>query len=202
MDAVDRFDPSKGSFSTFAGLIIKQHILRGINRMKLLLHLSECQWKKITNLGRIRFELRGELGRKASDEEIAARMRISEAAVAELRLTKKAVKSHPSLDEPITEEGDSATLHEILPDSMSSNPFEILSRKSRLQEIDELLSQLDERERYVINAQYALDGSDRKTLEEIGKEMGVTPERICQIKGAALKKMHAELLKKKQAAGA
>ena len=100
-----------------------------------------------------------------------------------------------SLDSPINE-GEATEYGEVISDERAVNPLDMLSDKNLHGELDGLLAVLDERERRIIDERFGLDGRQALTLEEVGREFGVTRERIRQLHNTALTKMRRALSKK------
>jgi RNA polymerase primary sigma factor len=141
---------------------------------------------------RVSLQMSEELGRDPTDDELAEEIGIPSSKVSQL----KAVAIRPaSLDAPISDE-DSTVFGEMVGDEDSQTPYEQLRDKNMLNEIDDLLSVLDERERKIIFSRFGMDGGKPQTLEEVGKKFGVTRERIRQLQNIALLKLRHALQKK------
>jgi RNA polymerase primary sigma factor len=134
------------------------------------------------------------LGREPTDQELAEEIGIPRAKLAMLM---QASQRPTSLDAPINE-GESTDYSEVIGDERASTPFEMLSDKNMANQLDGLLDVLDERERRIIDERFGLNGKKPLTLEEVGREFGVTRERIRQLQNSALTKMRRALRKKEK----
>lgn len=192
MKAVERFDPAKGGkLSTYGSWWIKQSIKRALANQGKTIRLPVHLVDKIAKIRRVGAGLSDELGREATDEEIAEEVGMNAGKVT---LLKQAAIRPASLDAPIGED-DATEFGEMVGDAMAVDPFENLSDKDIHMEVGDLLAKLDDRERRIINARFGLDGSDPITLEEVGDKFGVTRERIRQLQNIALNKMRRSLNK-------
>jgi RNA polymerase primary sigma factor len=196
MKAVERFDPAKvGKLSTYGSWWIKQSIKRALANQGKTIRLPVHLVDKIAKIRRVGAGLSDELGREATDEEIAEEVGMDAGKVT---LLKQAAIRPASLDAPLGDE-DSTEFGEMVGDMAAVDPFENLSDKNMQMEVGDLITQLDERERKIINARFGLDGNDPITLEEVGVKFGVTRERIRQVQNIALSKMRKALAKRERA---
>jgi RNA polymerase primary sigma factor len=197
MKAVERFDPHRGAkLSTYAAWWIKQSIKRSLANQSKTIRLPVHMVDKISKMRRLAVALANELGREATDEELAEEIGIDRAKLA---ILKTASLAPASLDAPISDD-DSTEFGERIGDEKAQSPLELLTHKNMHNQLDGLLSGLDERERRIIDARFGLNGEEPKTLEMVGQEFAITRERIRQLQNIALKKLRRALQKREDPA--
>ena len=147
---------------------------------------------KIARMRRISSILAESLGREPTDDELSEELGLPRRKFAMLKL---AAQRPASLDEPFGDD-DSGNYSEVIGDEKAVNPLDALADKNMHGNLEELLDILDERESAIIDARFGLNGATPMTLEEVGREFGVTRERIRQLQNVALTKMRKALSKK------
>jgi RNA polymerase sigma factor (sigma-70 family) len=183
--ATEKFDWRRGyKFSTYATLWIRQAIQRGLantsRTIRIPVHVEQRQ-RKVANTAR---ELAIELGREPDDDELAE---ATEMEVAEIHALRDAAQATTSLDTPVGDDGDT-TLGELFA-SDRPEPSEEVAENLQTAAIDEALDQLPAREREVIELRFGLADGQEKSLQSIGRELGISADRVHELESEALRQL-------------
>jgi RNA polymerase primary sigma factor len=182
--AAHRFDEKRGyKFISYAVWWIRQAMLQSLAEHSRIVRLPLNRAGTLYRIGKASRQLDQELGRSPSAKEIAKKLKLSEE---EVENTMHIANTHVSLDDPYSTEQDDTSLVDYLQDDSSPMPDEQTYGRALSDDMEKALATLSEREKQILSMYFGLNSEEPLTLEQIGKELGLTRERIRQIKEKAI----------------
>ena len=193
MTAARRYNPERGAkFSTYSALWIKQAIRQAIAEQVQTVRVPIGTQQNARRIERCARELESALGRIPTDDEVAEAANLPLVTIQRLRNNRQA--DMQSLNDIIGDDQDGTELQDLLADQTTPPPDMALRKIEDIEPIFVLLETLSDRERQVLQMRFGLDGEAILTLDEVGKKLNCTNERVRQIQNEALRKLHDLML--------
>jgi RNA polymerase primary sigma factor len=193
MTAARRYNPERGAkFSTYSALWIKQAIRQAIAEQVQTVRVPIGTQQNARRIERCARELESVLGRIPTDDEVAEAANLPLVTIQRLRNNRQA--DMQSLNDIIGDDQDGTELQDLLADQTTPPPDMALRKIEDIEQLFVLLETLSDRERQVLQMRFGLDGEAILTLDEVGKKLNCTNERVRQIQNEALRKLHDLML--------
>ena len=173
-------------FSTYASKWIRQRITRSLMNTPGMIRVPHYTAEHIRKLDTARAEFLSRTGREATAEELARQTDFAQEKIQELLLLSPEVCS---LDIPVGEDGEN-TMGNLLPGDEEAEPQAILIRQEMKELLDKLMASLDARQQQILRLRFGMDGEECASLEEIGKQLGISKERVRQIEKQAIRRLN------------
>jgi RNA polymerase primary sigma factor len=183
MKAADKYDPERGwRFATYATWWIRQAVQRAVADKGRTIRVPVHMGEKMRKMARVYYELSAELAREPTDEEVAERIGWD---VDRVRDVKSAIPDATSLNRSLSSEEDSSELGDFIEDERESGVASEVVRELERRRLLQSVERLPERQRRLLVRRYGLDGEEPATLANLSEELGVSRERIRQLRREA-----------------
>lgn len=187
MHSIDKFEPKKGyRFSTYASYWIEQSIRRAVEETSKTIRIPPHAWEALRKWLKMWEKMHAKLGRDPSLAEMARAMHWTARQVRGVLDAAEAAKGMGSLESPIDSEDDNITVEDMIAETSAQSPENLIGVLKLHDELNQALHEIGDRERMILEFRHGLTGQTPMTLEEVGKRLKLSRERIRQIEERAL----------------